>query len=153
MSSIQGIFETHVQVTNLEKAKSFYGESLELKQVLELPERRVVFYELNDTQIFGIWEVEKGEWHHSHFAFHVSLPFMTRATSWLKERNIKPLESFGLQPKEPLVHTWLPMVSIYFKDSDGNTLEFGARLPHPPLEKPGVIYWSDWERLHQAQEN
>lgn len=48
---------------------------------------------------------------------------------WLKEREIEPIPSFGKEPIEPIVHTWMPAAAIYFHDPDHNELELIAWLP------------------------
>ncbi|MDQ0255176.1 catechol 2,3-dioxygenase-like lactoylglutathione lyase family enzyme [Evansella vedderi] len=146
---IKGIFETHVHVCNLERAKGFYEDKLGLKRVLELDDRRVVFYEMpNGVQIFGVWEIGEEKWTRSHFAFEVSS--IEEATDWLKSRGIEPVVSFGLEPVEPVVHTWVPMACVYFQDLDGNSLEMAVRLPQPPAEKADVIYLSEWEERQRG---
>jgi lactoylglutathione lyase len=38
----------------------------------------------------------------------------------------------------------MPAASLYFKDPDGNLLEYIAMLPDPPAPQRGVVAWSDW---------
>ncbi|WP_235848954.1 MULTISPECIES: VOC family protein [Bacillaceae] len=120
---IQGIFETHVHVRDLEAANEFYENQLGLKKVLTLTDRKVIFFEFpNQSQIFGIWEKTEEEWTRSHFAFEVNVSRLKSGITWLNNKGIEAVESFGLEPLEPIVHTWVPMASIYFKDPDGNSL-------------------------------
>lgn len=145
---IRGIFETHVHVRDLERAKSFYEGNLGLTRVLELFERRCVFYEMpNGKQIFGVWEVEEERWTRSHFAFEVTS--IHDIINWLTNRGIQPVAAFGLKPTEPLVHTWVPMACVYFEDPDGNSLEMAVRLSNQPAEKADVVYLSEWEQQNK----
>jgi lactoylglutathione lyase len=38
----------------------------------------------------------------------------------------------------------MPAASLYFRDPDGNLLEFLSRLPDPPQPDLGVVAWSRW---------
>lgn len=49
---------------------------------------------------------------------------------------------------QPSVHCWMPAVSVYFSDPDGNSLEFIALLPDPPRPELGIVPWDEWERLN-----
>ncbi|MBM7097438.1 VOC family protein [Bacillus sp. H-16] len=146
---INGIYETHADVRNLKEARAFYEEQLGLTPSLVMEERGVIFYTPGGSgQVFGIWEKPEVEWKKSHFAFQIPVEDMKAAISWLKDREIVAKQAFGLDPTEPLVHTWVPMASVYFEDPDGNLLEFAANLPEPPDHDPKVIYFSDWEKKH-----
>ncbi len=54
----RGLFETHVQVKDLEKAMRFYGDVLGLEIGLRETERRVAFYWIGGKgrTVLGLWE-------------------------------------------------------------------------------------------------
>ena len=49
------------------------------------------------------------------------------------------------------VFGWMPAVSVYFQDPDGNSLEVLAMLPDEPKPELGVIPWEQWEALQARQ--
>ncbi|WP_410984540.1 VOC family protein [Bacillus cereus] len=126
---IQSIYETHVQVKQLEKSIEFY-EGLGIVLAHKIEERRCAFFYVGEEkQMLGVWEVAEGEKvRTSHFAFGVTLDDLKRANEWLQERGIKLRKSFEKEPIEPIVHDWMPSAAVYFYDLDGNSLEFNARL-------------------------
>ncbi|WP_028595998.1 VOC family protein [Paenibacillus assamensis] len=147
---INNLYETHIQVTNLEQSIAFYKKlGLELSYFIE--ERRVAFFYIGtDRQLLGIWEVPQGAVvRKRHFAFGVDLEDLLHAIEWLKEKGVEPIESFGKQPIEPLVHTWMPAAAVYFEDPDGNELEFISWLQEEPKDIGYVPYLSEWIKLHR----
>jgi len=42
------------------------------------------------------------------------------------------------------VLAWMPAVSVYFHDPDGNLLELLSMLPDVPRPELGVVSWSRW---------
>lgn len=140
------LYETHVQTTQLETAIAFY-KKLELKLAHIIEERRVAFFWFGEdkSQMLGVWEVSPDMFKRSHFAFKVGYEEIIHATSWLQERGINPVPSFGLEPTEPIVHTWMPSATVYFSDPDGNSLEFLHILPDNPSGSNGTIYLSEWQ--------
>ena len=59
MIPIRELFETHLTVSDLERAKKFYGGTLGLELAGEFPERDVAFYWLGGrgTSMLGLWQV------------------------------------------------------------------------------------------------
>lgn len=146
------IYETHVNTINLEKAIEFY-ESLELELAYKIEERRVAFFWLGETgkkeQMLGVWEVKEENLERNHFAFFVPYKELLAVPEFLNTKGIALRTSFGLDPVEPVVHTWMPAASYYFSDPDGNSLEYITLLEgeaHPEL---GVIYLSEWLKLYK----
>jgi len=45
---------------------------------------------------------------------------------------------------EPMVFAWMPAVSIYFNDPDGNSLEFISMLDGEGKPELGVLSYADW---------
>ncbi|MCR8845921.1 VOC family protein [Paenibacillus sp. SC116] len=147
---INHLYETHIQVTNLEQSIAFYKKlGLELAHFIE--ERRVAFFYIGkDRQMLGIWEVPHGtEIKKRHFAFGVDLEDLLHSIEWLKEKGIQPIQSFGKQPIEAFVHTWMPAAAVYFEDPDGNELEFISWLQDEPKDIGYVPYLSEWIEMHQ----
>lgn len=142
---INNLYETHLQVRDLQTSIDFYMKlGLELSLLIE--ERKVAFFYIGaDRQLLGIWEVPSGrEVSKRHFAFGTDLDQLVHAIEWLKERGIEPISSFGKEPIEPIVHTWMPAAAVYFNDPDGNELEFIAWLDGDPKEIGDVPYLSEW---------
>ncbi|WP_243292512.1 VOC family protein [Bacillus sp. FJAT-47783] len=147
------IYETHVYTRDLNTAIEFYQKmGLTLAHTVE--ERKVSFFWMGDPdkkeQMLGVWEVPADQWRSSHFAFHISIENMKKAMGWLKERGIPPREAFGKKAIEPIVHAWVPAASVYFRDLDGNSLEFLTTLPQEPKQELDMMYLSEWEKLHQS---
>jgi lactoylglutathione lyase len=145
---IQNLYETHLQVNDLQTSIEFY-EKLGLELSLVISERKVAFFYIGkDRQLLGIWEVPAGnEVSKRHFAFGTDLSNLLNAFEWLKERGIQPIKSFGKEPIEPIVHTWMPAAAVYFNDPDGNSLEFIAWLQDTPNDIGYVPYLSEWNEL------
>ena len=55
---ITGLFETHIDVADLERARRFYGETLGLELGLVDEKRRVAFYWVGPRgeAMLGLWE-------------------------------------------------------------------------------------------------
>lgn len=49
-----------------------------------------------------------------------------------------------------MVLAWMPAASLYFRDPDGNLLEFLSMLPEAPQPQLGVIPWSRWNQRRQG---
>ncbi|SDT24766.1 Predicted lactoylglutathione lyase [Paenibacillaceae bacterium GAS479] len=142
---INNLYETHIQVKNLETSIEFYKTlGLELCNLIE--SRRVAFFYIGENkQLLGVWEVPSGqEVMKRHFAFGTDLNQLLTSIEWLKERGIEPLEKFGKEPVEPIVHPWMPAAAVYFYDPDGNELEFISWLQGSPQDTGDMPYLSQW---------
>ncbi|SFE77095.1 Predicted lactoylglutathione lyase [Paenibacillus catalpae] len=147
---IDSIFETHLQVTNLERSIKFYTK-LGLTLALHKPERRSAFFYVGERRdLLALKEVPKGQkLQPRHFAFGLQLDQLMQAEEWLIERGIYPLPGFGKDASEPFVHAWMPAASVYFNDHDGNELEFMAWLDDEPQNLDYVPYLSEWNEIKQ----
>jgi lactoylglutathione lyase len=147
------LYETHILTKNLEAAVEFY-QKLGMPLAYLLEERRAAFFWFEEgkekKQMLGVWEVAGDKWVARHFAFHISYEEIMITIDWLKEREIEPVADFGLEPIEPLVHCWMPAASVYFKDPDGNSLEYIHVLEGESKPELGVIYLSEWEELSKV---
>jgi len=81
-----------------------------------------------------------------HVAFEVgAIKDLLEAPKRLKDQGIVPLSFFGTESMEPSVIAWMPAAAIYFKDPDGNLIEYLTMLDDN-LRRPetGIISWSEW---------
>lgn len=151
MDIMKGIFETHLNVSNLKRAMEFYGEQLGLTLGKFEEDCRVAFYLINenDQSMIGLWE--KSTVHLNHFAFRVGIEDIDRMLPFLQRAGIENKSAFGCGTDEPIVFPWLATASIYVTDPDGNSLEMIAMLPDKPRGDIGkvAISLSEWNSLHK----
>jgi len=101
--------------------------------------------------MLGLWEVGTGPQRLSlHLAFRLDLQDLLDAPARLRAAHTVPLDFNGEPADEPVVLAWMPAASLYFRDPDGNLLEFLSMLPDAPRPELGVIGWSRWNRTRQA---
>lgn len=144
---IRGIYETHIQVSNLERALAFYTEVLGLHIAHLEAERRVAFLFTepgNKESVLGIWE-EKENLERRHFAFRCDKDFiLNEAVTFLKRQHLQPYNFLKDGSEQPMVFGWMPALAIYFNDPDGNALEFIAPLDGEGNTDLGVVSYADW---------
>lgn len=157
---IKGLYEAHLPVSNLANSIEFY-EKLELKVAYR--SARVTFFWIEEGKSWlGLWESDtvKTPYHPAlrHIAFHVSLEDIQKAKGWLTEKGIEVVTSFEDFPPErqPLVLNNNPQAhaAIYFKDPDGNSLEFIAPLRlnfEEQFEMMSLEEWNASTRLSHSQ--
>ncbi len=149
---IQGLYETHLEVTNLEQAVDFYKNVLELEHCYTEEKRRIAFFWIGQPKeyMLGLWEKPKAESdsyriEKRHFAFRCDAEdVLYKSVSWLKERNLQPYNFLKDENEKPMVFAWMPAIAIYFDDPDGNVLEFIAVLEGLPKPELGVISYEEW---------
>lgn len=148
MDSLAGIYETHVEVGDLESAMEFYGETLGL-DLGYVDDRGIAFYFVpqrdGERSMVGLWETDDVS--PRHFAFRVPEAHVDEMADFLADRDVEVVESFGIAPEDqPLVHGWMPAAAVYFADPDGNSLELLADLSDDPRPDVGQVPLAEWRR-------
>ncbi|CAM2940354.1 VOC family protein [Chryseobacterium flavum] len=143
---IKGLYETHIEVSDLENAVSFYTEVLGLKFAHRDETRQIVFLWIGEGKEFmlGLWE-QKENLQPRHFAFTSSKEdILNYSVKFLEERALKPYNFLKDGTVQPMVFAWMPALAIYFNDPDGNQLEFIAVLEGEGKPELGVLSYEEW---------
>ncbi|MEM7346780.1 MAG: VOC family protein [Chloroflexota bacterium] len=149
---ITGLFETHINVTNLEQSMRFYGETLGLEFARKEEARRVAFYWLGERgeAMLGLWEKPKDQVIRQHFAFRATIDDIRHyAVDFLRARHLPSRNFLNDGTERPMVFGWMPAIALYFQDPDNHSLEFIAMLPDPPRPEVGVVSWETWVALQK----
>jgi lactoylglutathione lyase len=150
---VEGLFETHLNVRNLETSIQFYRDCLGLELAYVLPERSVAFFWLGGRghAMLGVWETGSSPiTMRVHLALTCSIEQVLAAPAALRAAGILPL-GFNAEPvDEPVVFGWMPAVSVFFSDPDGHSLEYLAMLPDAPRPSAGVVPYSQWLALKKS---
>lgn len=144
---ITGLFETHIEVSNLENAMSFYEEVLSLQLGRKEEDRRIAFYWIGSPgqAMLGLWE--KQLVHARHFAFQCDVDWILHeSVDFLRKKGLDPYNFLKDGSPDPMVFAWMPALAIYFNDPDGNVLEFISMLPGEPRPEKGVVSYADWQQ-------
>lgn len=143
---IKQLFETHISVIDLERAMAFYDRLPDFQRAHVEPGRRIAFYFIGGwcNTMLGVWEKPADQVHPLHLAFEVALEDLDAAIEMLKALAIQPLDFYQQPSEKPTVFAWAPAAGIYFKDPDGNLLEFIAKLPGKPQPGRGLCTLEDW---------
>ncbi|WP_407572912.1 VOC family protein [Deinococcus altitudinis] len=149
---IQGLFETHINVVNLERAMTFYGDVLGLRLGRLEEDRRVAFYWVGGEgeAMLGLWEKPAAQVTGQHFAFRCGLGDMLHASEFLRDRGLQGRNFLDDGTDRPMVFGWMPAVALYFRDPDGHSLELIAMLPDVARPEIGVVSLEEWARLQAA---
>jgi len=144
---IDGLFETHLTVTDLDRSIAFYRDTLGLPLASVFPERPVAFFWIGapGQAMLGLWPSNNVLRLRLHLAFAVSLPELLAAPAKLRAAGITPRGFGGAPVDEPQVIAWMPAAVLYFEDPDGHNLEFVAMLDAPPRPDSGLLPWSAWQ--------
>lgn len=144
---IDGLFETHLNVTNLDRSVAFYRDVLGLDLGRYENERRAAFFWIggHGQAMLGLWEQPPERVLPQHFAFRGTIEdVLKRSAAWLSERGLPCHNFLNDGTNRPMVFAWMPAVSIYFDDPDGHSLELIAMLPGRPRPELGVVSWERW---------
>ena len=147
MTAVEGLFEGHVTVRDLECSRVFYRDLLGLEEASVFPERKVAFYWLGGrgNAMLGVWEVGSTPQRMStHLAFRVTLEELLLAPEMLRQAGVTPMDVAGKPLTEPVVLSWMPAAAVYFEDPDGNLLEYLSMLTDEARPDLGVLSWSAW---------
>jgi lactoylglutathione lyase len=144
---IEGFFETHLTVSNLERSITFYRDILGLEVGIKVLEHKCAFLWIGGPKqsMLGLWStglVPIGS--KLHMAFKISINDLLNIPSVLRSKGIIPLNMFGKETDEPTVISFIPSASVYFHDPDGHLLEYLALLDEEPRPNLGMIAWSEW---------
>lgn len=104
MSIIEGIFETHLEVKNLDKSMEFY-EKIGLLLGLFDKKRRRAFYTMGDECLSMISIVERESPNLRHMAFRINIKNLKNMIHFLEARDITILPGWeGAITEEPMVY-------------------------------------------------
>ncbi len=84
-----------------------------------------------------------------HLAFTSDLQDLLEAPARLRSAGVVPLDFDGVPTEEPVVLSWMPAASLYFRDPDGNLLELLTMLDDAPQGELGVVAWSRWNEIRR----
>lgn len=150
---IKGLYETHIQVSDLENAIQFYTEVLGLKLAHRDETRPIAFLWIGADKEFmlGLWE-QKENLQPRHFAFSSSTEdILNYSVDFLKRKDLKPYNFLKDGMDKPMVFAWMPALAIYFNDPDGNQLEFISILEGEGRPELGVISYEEWMKSENQQ--
>ena len=144
---VRGLFETHLTVSDLQRAVGFYRAVVGLPLALEVPERNAAFFWVGAAgrALLGLWSLGSAPLGLSlHVAFEVAMDDLLDAPKSLAAQGITPLSFFGAETTEPSVIAWMPAATLYFRDPDGHLLEYLTMLDEEPRPDLGIVPWSEW---------
>lgn len=147
MIPVQDLFETHLTVTDLDRAIEFYRDVVGLQLAYVVAARQAAFFWIGPAgnAMLGLWATGSGPQRMTlHTAFRVSLADVVAAPNALRSAGITPLDFEGQPTDEPIVFAWMPAAAVFFHDPDGHLLEYLAMLPHEPSPEEGVVSWREW---------
>lgn len=143
------LYETHLDVADLERAVDFYGRVLELVPGTIDQNRRIAFYFVGgwNESLLGLWEKKDVPIPSRHLAFEVELQLLEPTAERLRKAGVELTDFFGRVAEEPTVFGWMPAASYYFYDVDGHQLEVLARIEGAPRPEVGVVKLREWQAL------
>jgi lactoylglutathione lyase len=96
--SVQGLFETHLTVSNLQRSIRFYQDIVGLQLALEVSDRNAAFFWIGDfkNSMLGLWSIGNIPMAlNLHIAFEVMLDDLMEASNRLMANGITPSHSSG----------------------------------------------------------
>ena len=146
---VEGLFEAHLTVADLERSIAFYRDRVGLELAHVTPARQAAFFWIGSRGrgMLGLWAAGSNPQKTTlHVAFATAIGQVLAAPLTLQSAGIVALDFDGQPTREPVVLAWMPAVSIYFKDPDGHLLEYIAMLAEEPRPEEGVVAWHQWTR-------
>ncbi len=144
---IQGLWETHITVRDLDRSVAFYRDVVGLIPAHTVPERHVAFFWIGPPRhaMLGLWSTLTSPMGMQlHYAFQVGLAEVSASIARLKRAGLQPTSGDGRPIEEPEVIPWVPAASVYFRDPDNHSLEFIAMLPGTPQPAMQRVPLSQW---------
>lgn len=144
---IKGLYETHLNVTDLERSIDFYKNTLGLEFCHIEEKRRIAFFWIGQPKeyMLGLWEKSEEEMEPRHFAFRCDLAdILDRSVEFLKTKGLQPYNFLKDGTERPMVFAWMPAIALYFNDPDENVLEFIAVLEGKARPELGVVSYDEW---------
>jgi len=141
------LFETHLNVRDLDGSTAFYRDVVGLELAYRLEERHVAFFWIGGRgrTMLGLWSSDTSpNVMRLHIAFSLGLDQVIAAPAALRASGVEPLDLFGQPTTEPSVIGWMPAASVFFHDPDGHLLEYLAMLPHGPQPQAGIVPYRTW---------
>ena len=145
--AIDGLFETHLTVRDLDCSVAFYRDVVGLQPALHDPDLGAVFFWIGGPgqAMLGLWAAGSAPNTLSlHIAFAASLDVVLDAPKRLRRLGVTPLSFYAEPTNEPSVIGWMPAAAIYLRDPDGHLLEYLAMLDERPAPDRGIVTWSEW---------
>ena len=157
MIPIEGLYETHLTVSDLDRSIAFYRDVVGLEFAYAVPARQAAFFWIGSRarSMLGLWSIGGSPLRlRLHIAFSATLEDVVQAVGALKARGITPRRGGGgPEIDEPVVIPWMPAASVYFDDPDGHSLEYISILPEAPRpDLPGRLPLSEWRRVSRRGE-
>jgi len=144
---VLGLFETHVNVRDLQRSIAFYRDVVGLELATVGDERQVAFFWTSPERqsMLGVWQTGSSPvYPRLHLALRVKLDDLLASPAKLRENGVTPLDFDLAETDEPSVIAWMPAASLFFADPDGHSLEYLALLDEPPRPTLGVVPYSQW---------
>jgi catechol 2,3-dioxygenase-like lactoylglutathione lyase family enzyme len=149
---IEGLWETHLTVSNLDRSVAFYRDVIGLQLAHTVPARGAAFFWIGQPRqaMLGLWSIGTSPLGlRLHFAFQVSLNTASDSVAALRDAGLQPRSGGRVPIDEPEVIPWVPAASVYFDDPDGHSLEYIAMLPDPPRPDLDRMPLSQWRAMHR----
>ena len=150
MISVDGLFEVHLAVADLDKAIGFYGDVIGLRLGHVEWARQAAFFWIGPagSAMLGLWGAGSAPQRvTAHTAFRVGLADVLAAPGALRAAGVTPLDFDNRPTDDPIVFAWMPAASVFFRDPDGHLLEYIAMLPQEPRPDGGIVPWRAWKHV------